>query len=144
MTKYKLTDKTKEFYGLTLHQIVAVTQFGNVHVGDLGGWIEKESNLSQKGDCWISGDARITGNARISGDAQIKSFHDICIMSCFGSEGRTTTAFNCKDKTIKVNCGCFNGTINEFEERIEQTHGNTQYGREYKTMVELIKIHLSD
>lgn len=144
MNKYKFTEETKNLGGRTLHQIVAVTDFGDVRVGDLGGWIEKESNLSQEGGCWISDDARIYDDAQIYGNAQIKTFHDICIMSCFGSEGRTTTAFNCKDKTIKVNCGCFNGTINEFEKQIEKTHGNTQYGREYKAMVELIKIHLSD
>ena len=38
--------------------------FGNVKKGDLGGWIEKEDNLSQEGDCWVFGDAWVYGDAR--------------------------------------------------------------------------------
>jgi hypothetical protein len=154
--KYEITDETKEWYGRTLHQIKALSDFGDVKAGDLGGWIEKESNLAQEGNCWVSGNAQVFGNAQISddawvsgnaqifGNARVRSFHDICIMSSFGSQGRTTTAFRCKDKFIKVNCGCFNGTLAEFEKRVDKTHGNAHYGREYKTMIELIKVHFED
>lgn len=48
MKKYKLTDETKWLYGRTLHRIVALRDFGNVRKGDIGGWIEKEDNLSSK------------------------------------------------------------------------------------------------
>ena len=49
--KYELTDET--FWLLThkLHRIKALKDFGDVKKGDLGGWIEKESNLSQDGNC---------------------------------------------------------------------------------------------
>ena len=36
MRKYKLTTSTQEFCGETLHQIIAVKDFGDVKVGDLG------------------------------------------------------------------------------------------------------------
>jgi len=62
MNKYKLT-KTKEAFGITLYRIKALKDFGDVKKGDLGGWIEKEENLSQENFCWVSGDARVFGNA---------------------------------------------------------------------------------
>ena len=71
MKKYILTETTKEWFGVTLYQIKAVRQFGNVEEGDLGGWVEKEENLSHAGDAWIYGNARVFGNARVYGDARI-------------------------------------------------------------------------
>ena len=67
--KYKLTKNTKEVNGITLFQIQALKDFGDVKKGDLGGWIEKENNLSQEGNCWVSGDAKVYGNAKVSDNA---------------------------------------------------------------------------
>ena len=47
----------------------AEVSFDYVAKGELGGYIEKEKNLSQEGDAWVSGDARVYGNAWVSGDA---------------------------------------------------------------------------
>lgn len=69
--KYILTDRTKEVDGHTLHRIQAVKDFGNVKSGDLGGWIESESNLSQEGKCWVSDEAVVYGNATIQYNAQV-------------------------------------------------------------------------
>ena len=69
--KYKLTDETKEVFGITLHRIVCVTAFASVSVGDVGGWVESENNLSQEGDAWVSGNAWVSGDARVSGDAWV-------------------------------------------------------------------------
>ena len=63
MTKYKFTGKTKEVYGKTLKQIVCVTAFSYISVGDIGGWIESDKNLSQSGDAWVWGEAKVWGNA---------------------------------------------------------------------------------
>lgn len=52
--KYKLTEETMCFDGVTLHRIQALKDFGNVDAGELGGWVESEKNLSQSGDCWIA------------------------------------------------------------------------------------------
>jgi len=44
----------------------------NLNEGEeLGGFIEKEENLSQEGDCWVADNAKVYGNARIFGDAII-------------------------------------------------------------------------
>lgn len=45
--KYELTDNTIEYNEKTLYQIKALKDFVDVKAGDLGGYIEKESNLSQ-------------------------------------------------------------------------------------------------
>ena len=45
--------------------------FGSIIKGELGGYIEKEENLNQDGDAWVSGDAWVYGNARVSGDARV-------------------------------------------------------------------------
>ena len=75
--KYILTDEIRAFYGKILHRIQAVRDFGKIRTGDLGGWIEKEGNLSHEGDCWIDNnaqvydDAHVFGNAQLYGNAQI-------------------------------------------------------------------------
>jgi hypothetical protein len=141
MKKYRLTDEKILVGCRTLYRIQALRDFGDVKEGEFGGWIESEKNLSHEGSAWISGDARVSGNAWVYGDADIKHSSDICSMSGFGSALRTTTAFKTKDGAIHVSCGCFYGNLDEFYNRVEKTHGDTLYGREYKKMIELIKIH---
>ena len=69
--KYKLTKNTKEVNDITLYQIQSLKDFGNVEKGDLGGWIEKEKNLCQEGNCWVYGDAWVYGNAVVYGNAKV-------------------------------------------------------------------------
>ena len=133
MRKYEFTGETKLLFGITLRRIRAAititfpTGF-QIKAGELGGWIEKESNLDHDGDAWVSGNAEVSGNA------------DYCCFQSFGSANRTTTAFKCKDGKIIVNCGCFSGNIEDFAKAVERTHGDSKYGREYKAMIELIKV----
>ncbi len=61
MKKFELTTDTKMFLGRKLFRIKALISFGNVKVGDMGGYIEKEENLSQSGDAWVSGNAEVYG-----------------------------------------------------------------------------------
>ena len=69
--KYEFTGVTKETWAGPLHQIRAIRDFGNVKAGDIGGWIEKEENLSHDGDCWVFGDAEVYGNAVVYGNARV-------------------------------------------------------------------------
>jgi len=57
--KYKLTDETIEADGCSLHRIEALRDFGEVKAGDLGGFIESESNLSHTGNAWVYGDTKL-------------------------------------------------------------------------------------
>jgi len=70
-TKYEFTGETQVVVGRTLRRIRAVRSFGNVEAGDLGGWIEKEDNLSYYEDCWVYDAACVYGNARVCGNAQV-------------------------------------------------------------------------
>ena len=75
MKNYKLSDETKTTpWGTVLHRIVATTTFTlacgvTVTEGDVGGWIEKESNLSD--NAWVSDNAQVFGNALIHGNAMV-------------------------------------------------------------------------
>ena len=74
MKKYELTTNTETCFGRKLYQIKALKDFGDVKAGDLGGYIEKEENLSQDGIAWVFDNACIYGDAEVCGNAQI---HDI-------------------------------------------------------------------
>ena len=65
MNKYEFTGEFIEFHGVILHRIRAIYNFGRIKAGELGGWIEKEENLSQYFNCWVSGEAKVYGNARV-------------------------------------------------------------------------------
>ena len=69
--KFELTTDTKIAFGRKLFRIKALIDFGNVNKGELGGYVEKEENLSHEGNAWICDDAWISGNAKISGNAWI-------------------------------------------------------------------------
>jgi hypothetical protein len=74
MNKFELvlTD-TRILFGITLYRIkalVAIEAFG-VKPGDLGGYIEKESNLSHEGNAWVYGNAEVSGSARVFDNAQV-------------------------------------------------------------------------
>ena len=69
--KYELTNETIEFNGTILHQIKALRSFGKVKAGCLGGWVEKEENLSQMGYAWVYSNAKVYGNAKVFGNAEI-------------------------------------------------------------------------
>lgn len=70
--KYKLTEETLTLdNGKVLHRIQALKDFANVKAGDLGGWIESESNLSQSGDCWVDINARVYDNAQVKDNARV-------------------------------------------------------------------------
>jgi len=69
--KYGLTNETIEVDGHTLHRIRALKDFGNVKMGDFGGFIEKEENLSHEGNCWVGNDAKVYGIAKVYDDAKV-------------------------------------------------------------------------
>ena len=72
MKKFKLTSEfIVDISGVKLFRIKALIEFGNVKAGDLGGYIEKEENLSHMGNAWVSGNAQVSGDARASGDARV-------------------------------------------------------------------------
>ena len=131
---WEFTGETKIHFGTTLKRIRAAVGFklkcGIVIVkGELGGWIEKESNLS--GNAWVYGDAKVSGNAlvygdakvsgnaevygnaevcgnaKVSGNAKVKSSEDYCVYKNIWSSFRWFT-YTRSNKMWLV--GCFFGT----------------------------------
>ena len=164
MKKYEFTGETKrvELWNrtATLHRIKATVEFGFVKVGELGGWIEKEENLSHEGKAWVCGDAKVCGNAKVCGDAEVcgdakvwgnanvcgnaKVFlaSHVLVMGSVGSRNDFTTFFRDKDNEITVKCGCFLGKIDKFLEKVTQTHGNNKYALVYRAAVEVAKLQI--
>ena len=59
----------------------------------------------------------------------------------FGSEQRTTTFYRQKDGTVGVKCGCFTGNLQEFREKVKETHRNSKYAEEYLMIADLMELH---
>ena len=163
MKKHELTDDTITVGGRILHRIKALKSFSDVEEGDLGGYVEKEDNLDHSGEAWVSGntwvygnarvygdarvsgdawvygDARVSGNARVYGDARVSGENDYAAAKGFGREYRTTTFFRLQDGGIGVRCGCFCGTLEEFREKVKETHKESKMGKEYLMLADLME-----
>ena len=72
MKKYELTNITHPFNNKLrrIKALINIPRYG-VKVGDLGGYIESEKNLSHDGDCWVFDSALVSGEARIFGSALV-------------------------------------------------------------------------
>lgn len=140
MKKFEFTGETKTisllFRTATLHRIRAVAEFGLVKIGDLGGWIEKEENLSHEGKAWVCGDAEVWGNAKVF------SASHVLVIGAIGSRDDFTTFFRDKDNEITVKCGCFLGKIDKFLEKVTQTHGDSKYALVYRAAVEVARLQI--
>ena len=154
---FELTDKfIINAFGAKLFQIKCTRKIKYADIGDLGGYIEKENNLS--GDAWVSGNAQVSGdaqvygdaqvsgdawvygNAQVSGDARVSNDNEHCGFDCFGSANRHTHSYKTKSGKIEITCGCFRGSIEEFEKQIKETHRGNEFERQYIAIVEVIKI----
>ena len=167
--KYRLTEETFQFGSHILHRIECVTAFAHVKVGDKGGWIESEANLSQYGDAWVYGDARVYddakvydsawvcgdakvygnakvcdsaevyGNAEVCGDAKVCDNADYIVFKNWWSSGRYYTWTRSNNKW---RVGCFYGTG---EELIAKAYKDSEVsGREYQRVVDYVNSILQE
>ena len=150
MKKFELTTETKiNIFGKKLFRIKALISFGLISAGEKGGWVEKEENLSQSGNAWVYDDAEVYddawvyGNAMVYGNANVSGNADYTTIHGFGTQFRTTTFFRCKDKQVRVSCGCFFGTISEFREQVKRTRKG-KVAEEYLMIADLMEKHFSE
>ena len=108
--KFEFTGETKVEFGITFKRIRALKEFSCVAAGDIGGWIEKEGNLSVSGNAWVSGDARVSGNAQASGNAWVSGDADIIYLGA--PDGWQACSF-CIAGQMRVQVGCRDLTIAE-------------------------------
>ena len=173
MKKFELTTEfITNAFGKKLFRIKALVEFGDVKAGELGGYVEKEGNVSQDGNAWVSGDARVYGNAWVSGDARVSGdawVHgnarvcgnakvcgdakvpgnakvcgdaDYALVKGFGTEFRCTTFYRDKNKKIMVNCGCFHGDLEAFRKQVKETRSG-KIAKEYLMIADLMKYHFA-
>ncbi len=234
MKKYELTKESMMIQGRELFRIKALVSFGNVKEGEMGGYIEKEDNLSQNGNSWVSGYAKVYGNATVeeyavvcgkaivkenaavggnalidgdaivrenaivdgnawvignaevrghaavggyaivgghavveeyavvdgnarvretavvrgkatvSGTAVVGRDADYAVIKGLGSVYRDTTFYRIEDDGIGVTCGCFSGSIQEFRQKVLETHGNSRFAKEYLIAADLMELHFEN
>ena len=144
MKKFELTSEfITNIFGTKLFRIKALIEFGNVKAGELGGFVEKEENLSQDGNAWVYDNARVYGDACVCGDACVYGDAGYATVHGFGSEYRTTTFFKTKAGDIGVKCGCFYGNLSEFRKKVVETHGETKKAKEYLMLADLMEFRLT-
>lgn len=62
-----------------------------------------------------------------------------CVTPRIGSRNANTTFYWLGEQT-RVICGCFRGTIEEFEEQVKEVHGDNEHGKAY--MAEIAKVRM--
>lgn len=133
MKKFELTGEfVTNISGIKLSRIRALIAFGSIEVGEKGGFVEKEENLSQDGNAWVSGDAEVSSDA------------DYATVKGFGRYNRNTTFFRCKDGKVRVACGCFFGDMEEFRAIVKKTHGDGKLAKEYLSIADLMEMHFRE
>ena len=45
-----------------------------------------------------------------------------------------------KSGGVEITCGCFRGGLDEFAQKVQETHAGTIYEKQYNAIIELIKI----
>ena len=102
--KFEFTEETKTTSrGVTVKRIVALRDFGDVKVGDKGGFLEKEENLSHDNDCWVYDEAQVYGEAQVYDEARVYGEARVTtVVKTFGNgfDYRITVT----DKHIKIGC----------------------------------------
>lgn len=121
---------------------------GNAFVEDCA---QIEDHALVEGNAIISGKAKIIwrayigSNELINRDAYIETDKDhlaigpIGINSINPNKGMYITFFRSLTGT-KVSCGCFRGTIEEFEAEVKKKYGENKYGMEYLAAINLARI----
>ena len=95
------------------------------------------------GNAEVNGNVAIGSNVWVNGNARIQSRDDLCTFGYFGSSNFYTTAFKIEGRGIGV-CGYFEGTFDEFRNKVKKPHGINDYAVEdYLMIADLIENKLS-
>ena len=155
--KYKLTEEKMQTPFGELVRIEALRDFSDVKMGEKGGFIMLEKNLTQSGNAWVYGnarvygDARVYGNARVCGDAQV--YGDARVYGnaqvygnarvwfdtgdvkylCVGPFGNTFRYITITKSEVRA--GCFSGNLGQFKIAVMD-----KYGEDFGTYSDAITI----
>lgn len=119
INKYKIRfDISKKLGSLTLYRIEALRDFWQIKKGDLGGWIEKEDNLSQRGNCWVYKEAAVFQNAHVTGNAIVSGHAKV-----FGHAMVTDNVIVCCHAQI-FGCAILQNDVSVYDKA--KIHGNAK------------------
>ena len=144
--KYEFTGETKRVWGVTLHRIRALVDIPalRVSVGDLGGWVESESNLSQGSDnAWVFSNALVSGNARAYGNARVYSNTQVFgdarvyapVITATRSDGYTFLIAPTPEGP-RIIAGCRYFSLEQARKHWANTRGGTRLGQESLALVD--------
>jgi len=118
--------------------------FGSAWVAD-NAWVSDNAwvfgNARLYGKVRVRGNSRVFGFARLNGDVAICAGMRVCDSSSVvwftnvGSECGTLTVATGADGGAYVTRGCFSGTLLEFLEAVNERHGDSAIGHEYRALI---------
>ena len=79
------------------------------------------------------------GGAYLGEWGKLQKSSDVLIVGVIGSRNDCTTMFH-TDKGVFVRCGCFRGTLEEFESKVKETHRGTKHEKNYLALIQFAKI----
>lgn len=94
MKKYEMIPDGTGLY--RIKSLINIPKY-DVYVGDLGGRVEKETNLSHSGACWIGRNARVVDNATLREDAIADDNAYICDCAYVGGSAEISDYANVMD-----------------------------------------------
>lgn len=71
--------------------------------------------------------------------ANLDKKYSFLSISPIGSENGCLWTFRGEDGVLKLNRGCFSGTLPEFVEAVKNKHSGNKYEKQYMAAIELIK-----
>ena len=104
-------------------------------------WVFGNTRVSDK--ACVSGSVKISGDGCICNNAKIATSEDYAIIQGFGTECRVTTFYRCVDGKVRVKCGCFSGTIDEFRDQVKRTRTG-KVTKEYLMIADLMEYHFGE
>ena len=106
----------------------------NLGVANLRGANLRGANL---GGAYL-GDANL-GGANLGDEwGELQRSSDVLIVGPIGSRNGNTTIYH-TDQGIFVRCGCFRGSLNEFSEKVKETHGESKHAKDYLALIDFVK-----
>ena len=69
--------------------------------------------------------------------------NDYITICPIGSRSATTTFYRRSDGVTMVVCGCFHGTINEFEQRVNDVYADNKHGQAYRAAIALARMQIN-
>ena len=106
MKKYEFTGETINHFGGKLNRIRRLSD------GLIGGWIEKEENLSHEGDCFVYNNAVVCNNATVRDNAEV--YDNVMVRDnakVFDNAVLSDNVMVCNNAVVRDNAMMFNYAI---------------------------------